>query len=662
MPVRKYSGAMAQVVRFFAIGMSVYHLLYVVAFFNYFGVELYGAHRGMSLAFILTLGFLMVPATKTAPRDRLPWYDMVLIVLGLVPTLYLFVRYDEIIYFYSLPSPTETAIGIMLLITVLEAARRAIGWPIVVIGSFFIIYPLTCQYLPGILFADGNSVSQVMGTMFFSFQGVFGVAMEIFATVVAMFIIFGVAIQVSGAGEFFLKLGLATMGRYRGGPAKAAVTGSAAFGTISGIAVANVVTTGSITIPLMKRIGYKPHFAAAVEAVASTGGALMPPVMGIIAFIMAEVLEISYWSIVVAAVFPAALYYLAVYMQVDFEAAKTGLRGMTRSELPSFWATIKGGWYFVIPVLVLLFILAFIAKTPLAFLGNTPVRAGFWALIALFAVSFFRKETRLGPTRTLATLEGGALGLARIGPAGAIVGIIMGGTSLTALGLRFSAGLVEMAGGNMFFLLLLAAAACLLMGMAISLIVTYLVLAILVAPALVDMGILPMAAHFFLLYYATVGLITPPVCIAAYAAAGIAQSNPFRTGFQATRLGIVALIVPFMFVYNPALIMQGTAGEIVRVAITAVIGVMALAAAMEGYLFRRARWWERVPLGAGGLVVMAPLVWYWDLLGIALIALPVATQFIAWKLSPPVPAAETAESSPMDSFTAPKEPFPGPLE
>jgi TRAP transporter 4TM/12TM fusion protein len=403
--------------------------------------------------------------------------------------------------------------------------------------------------------------------------------------------------------------------------------------------------------------------------------------MGIIAFIMAEYLQISYWSIVVAAIFPAALYYLAVYMQVDFEAAKTGLRGLARSELPNFWVTIKQGWYFVIPVLVLLFVLAFIAKTPLAFLGNTPVRAGFWALIALFAVSFFRKETRLGPTRALATLEGGAIGLARIGPAGAIVGIIMGGTSLTALGLRFSAGLVEMAGGNMFFLLLLAAVACIIMGMAISLIVTYLVLAILVAPALMDMGILPMAAHFFLLYYATVGLITPPVCIAAYAAAGIAQSNPIRTGLMATRLGIVALIVPFMFVYNPELIMQGSARQIILVAISAVIGVIALAGALEGYLFRRARWWERVLLGAGAVVLLAPWAWVqeravdlnsiltaatseyaFDVFGVLIVLVAVATQYIAMKHSPPVPAAELAESSPLDSLSGPKEPFLGPME
>jgi TRAP transporter 4TM/12TM fusion protein len=648
---------MAQVVRFFAIVMSLYHLLYIADFFDLFGLMLYGAHRGMSLAFILTLCFLVIPATKKAPRDRLPWYDIVLIVLSLVPTLYYFYRYEDVVYFFSLPSSTETAIGIMLLIASLEAARRVIGWPMVVIGGSFILYPLFAERLPGILFADANSFQQVMGTLFFSYEGVFGVAMEIFATVVAVFIIFGEAVRVSGAGDFFLKLGLATMGRFRGGPAKAAVTGSAAFGTISGIAVANVVTTGSITIPLMKRTGYKPHFAAAVEAVASTGGAIMPPVMGIIAFIMAEVLEVSYWSIVVAAVFPAILYYIAVYMQVDFEAAKTGLRGLARSEIPSFWATLKEGWYFAIPVAVLLYVLAI--------MGYTPVKAGLYSLISLIAVSFFRKETRMGPTKILSTLEGGAVGLARIGPVGAIVGIIMGGTSLTALGLRFSAGLVDMSGGNLFFLLLLAAAASLLMGLAISLIVTYLVLAILVAPALIDMGILPLAAHLFLLYYATVGLITPPVCIAAYAAAGIAQSDPFRTGFQATRLGIIALIVPFMFVYNPALIMQGTAGEIALVVVTAVLGVVALAGALEGYLLRGAQWWERILLGGGGLALIFPGLMT-DLMGAAAIGLALIGQLIALRAGrPAVVVAEMSTDPPaplQDTVPETKEPFQGPLE
>ncbi|MFQ5826838.1 MAG: TRAP transporter permease, partial [Dehalococcoidia bacterium] len=547
--MRQYSGAMARVVRFLAIAMSLYHLLYIIDFFDLFGLMLYGAHRGMSLAFILTLCFLVIPATKKAPRDRLPWYDIVLIGFSLVPTLYYFYRYEDVVLFFSLPSDPQTVIGIMLLIASLEASRRVIGWPITVIGGLFVLYPLYTQYLPGILFSDANSFQQVMGTLFFSYQGVFGVAMEIFATVVAMFIIFGEAILVSGAGDFFLKLGLATMGRFRGGPAKAAVTGSAAFGTISGIAVANVVTTGSITIPLMKRIGYKPHFAGAVEAVASTGGALMPPVMGIIAFIMAEVLEIRYWSIVVAAIFPAILYYIAVYMQVDFEAAKTGLRGLARSEIPSFWATLKEGWFFAIPVVVLVYVLAVMGYTPMKagffalialilvgflrkwffilpvvvlmlvvwFLGRDPLAWGTIAMVPIIAASFFIRDTKQVPARLTSALEGGAVGLARIGPAGAIVGIIMGGTSLTALGLRFSAGLVDLSGGNLFFLLLLAAAACFLMGMAISLIVTYLVLAILVAPALIDMGILPLAAHLFLLYYATVGLITPPVCIAAYA-------------------------------------------------------------------------------------------------------------------------------------------------
>ncbi len=623
---------MRRFVFIFTIGMSLYHLLYALDFFELFEIFLFGHHRGLSYAFILGLCFLLMPATKKAPRDRLPWYDALLFLVSLAPSLYFFYHYDRMILIYTMPGTIEVILGVILFGTSLEAARRTLGLPLVFIAIFFIFYTKYANYFPGIMFAAGSTWPRVVGQLAFAPEGIFGIVMELFATVIAIFIIFAQFVVNAGAGEFFLNLGFATMGRYRGGPAKAAVMASASYGTISGVAVANVATTGSFTIPLMKRTGYSSHFAGAVEAVSSTGGVLMPPVMGVIAFFMADLLQISYWSIVVAAFIPAALYYLAVFVQVDFEAAKMGLRGLPRSELPSFWATLRDGWQFFLPVATLVYLLAF--------QGYTPVRSGLAAMVVLVAVSFLRKRTRMNITRTLGALEGGALGIMKIGPAAGVVGIIMGSVAITALGVRLSGGLVEMAGGNKLVLLLLAAGAAFVLGTGLDLLTTYIVMAVMVAPALIAMDVPQLAAHLFMLYFAVVALITPPVCLSVYAASAIADSNVWRTGLQAVRLGIVAMIVPFIFVYNQALIMQGPALEIIFAVSTAVMGVVALAGALEGYFLLRTRLWERLALGGAGVLLLFP-GWQTDIAGMALLAAALIAQLLTLKLRRQAPVPGT---------------------
>ena len=600
---RRLTGFWSKQVFLLAIGYSFYSLLYISNFFEQFGYYLYGAHRVLSFAFLLPLVFLMIPATKRARRDRIPWYDVAMAILSLVPTLYLFILYKEKTVYYFFPQVYEQYLTALVFALSLEAARRTLGWPLTGLGVFFLLYTFYGQHFPGFLVHRGFNFERITGQFYLSPEGIFGRAAEVFVGIVVIYVIFAQFLKKSGAGEFFLRLGLSVAGQYRGGPAKAAIAASSLFGTVSGIVVANVMTTGSFTIPLMKRTGYKPHFAAAVETVASTGGALMPPVMGVVAFLMADILEIPYWSIVVAAIIPAVLYYVSVYMQVDFEAARTGLRGLDRAQLPSKLGVMRQGWYHLAPLAVLIYFLAI--------RGFSAARSGFFAVVALILVNilvglFLDRKVLMGPRSYLRVLEGAAHNMLQIAPAAAVIGIIMGSVSLTGLGLTLSNGLVETAGGSLFLLLVLCALASYILGMGVAMIITYLVLALLVAPAIVQMGVPEMAAHLFVLYFGISALITPPVCMAAYAAAAIAGSNPFRTGLTSMRLGIVAFIVPFVFVYNPALIMVGSAPEIIFAFATALIGVTALAAALSGYLLRGTNWPERIALALGGFLLLIP--------------------------------------------------------
>ena len=630
---RRFSGYLDKFVSALATLLGLYILLYVGDVFDFLRWNLYGAHRALVYTIILVLVFLLVPGGKKSPRDRVPWYDLVIAAGGAASSFYIFLNWEQVTRFYGQPTPVILILGGISLLTTLEAARRTVGAAVAVLGGIFIIYVLYGNYFPGFLLARGYSYARMIGHFYTSDGALFGLALEIFSVVVATYVIFGQFIQVSGAGDFFLKLGISLVGRYRGGPAKVAVVASSVFGTVSGSAVANVVVDGPITINMMKGLGYRAAFAGGVEAAASNGGQIMPPVMGAAAFLMAEILGVPYWSVAVAAFLPAMLYYVALYFMLDFEAAKTGLRGLDKRDIPPFFQTLKEGWFFIVPVVVLMLLIGYF--------GYNVAKSGLYATLVLIAVSCFRKETRLGPAKIKTSLEQGALAFADLGAAAGVIGVIMSAVSLTGLGMTLSSGLIEASGGQLWLLLILTAIASIIMGMGASTLLVYIVLAMFVAPAVVKMGVEPMAAHLFIFYFGCMSLVTPPVALAAYAAAVIAKADFWQTGWESSRLGIVGYIVPFIFVYQPALLLHGSTGEILLAATTAVLGTIALAGAMSGYFFGNVTWWQRVVLGMGSITLIYP-GWKTDLLGIVLVAIATAASKFANPVANGVEASRTS--------------------
>jgi len=613
--IRRFSGYGDKAVSALAIAMALYILCYVGDVFYYLGVELYGAHRALVYSIILSLVFILIPAHTRAARNRVPWYDVLFAVGGSTSSLYMFFNWEQVTRFYGQPTPLIMILGGILLLCTLEAARRTVGSAVTILGAFFLFYVLFGNYFPGFLFTRGYSYARMIGHFYTSDGALFGLALEIFTVIVATYVIFGQFIQVSGAGDFFLKLGISLVGRYRGGPAKVAVFASSLFGTVSGSSVANVVVDGPITINMMKRLGYRAPFAGGVEAAASNGGQIMPPVMGAAAFLMAEILGVPYWTVAVGALIPALLYYVALYFMLDFEAAKTGLRGLDPEEIPSFFATLKEGWIFLVPLIVLVILIGQF--------GYNVAKSGLYSTLVLIAVSYCKKETRLGPKKIRSALEQGALAFCDLGPAAGVIGIIMSAVSLTGLGMALSSGLIETASGQLWLLLILTAIASIIMGMGSSTLLVYIVLAMFVAPAVIKMGVDPLAAHLFIFYFGCMSLVTPPVALAAYAAAIIAKADYWQTGWESSRLGIVGYIVPFIFVYQPALLMHGSAAEVALAAGTALVGTIALAGAMTGYFGAVLFWWQRSLMFIGAVTLIYP-GWKTDVIGLALLAVAVA--------------------------------------
>jgi TRAP transporter 4TM/12TM fusion protein len=492
---------------------------------------------------------------------------------------------------------------------VLEAARRATGWALPVISMAFLAYAYFGSYMPELIAHQGFSLRRIVGQLYLTSEGIYGLPMSISATLVFNFVLLGAFLKATGTGQFFIDVALALFGRVRGGPAKVAVVASSFFGSISGSAVANVVGTGSFTIPLMKSIGYRPVFAGAVEAAASSGGQIMPPVMGAAAFLMAELLEISYFTVVVAALIPAVLYYVAVFCAVDFEAARLGLRGLERGRMPSLGRLLRTRSYFLIPPVTLVYLMGL--------QHLSPSLAAFWTLWASVAVGLIRSETRLGLRGLLATLREGALASLPIVAACAASGIILGVINLTGIGLRLSSVILKVAGGEVLILLFLTMITCLVLGMGLPVTASYLIPALIVGPAMADIGIPILAAHLFILYFGVISNVTPPFALAAYAGAGIAGSDPMRTGLLAFRLAIPGFILPYMFVHAPALIMEGPWPEICLAVVTAIAGVVLLTAALTGYWLAPCTPLERGLFLAAALVLIKP-GWMTDLLGLGL--------------------------------------------
>ena len=660
-------------------------LLLVLSFFHYytagFGLLRESTHRGVHLAFVLGLIFLVFAhskkAAETTPTNRwaapggIPLLDWILVIISAISVMYIPYIFEDLAFRVGNPETIDVVMGTILLLTLLEATRRSMGMALVWIAVAFIIYALAGPYMPGLLKHAGSSWSQLINHQYLTSQGIYGVAVGVVATYVFHFVLFGVLATKIGLGQLFLDIASSVAGKYAGGPAKVSVFGSAMFGMLSGSSVANAVTVGSLTIPAMIRVGYQRHFAAAVEAAASTGGQITPPVLGAAAFLMVEFLSVPYQTIVIAAIVPAFMHFFGVFMQVHFEAKRHGLRGLTPDEMPKLKASLAMRWPTLIPLILLIttlvsgktpYLAAFVGISSCAIVGLTCALQGNtvknWGLltglhvilmgiafsyadesvkatiffVALVATPFLMKalkiKGRIEHAALLEAFETGAKYALAVGAAAATVGIVIGVVTLTGVGFKISTIITGAAQSIAFGInfivpetlitaktltllaaLFMTAFVCVLMGCGIPTTATYIIMVTVAAPTLVGLGVEPLVAHFFVFYYGVLADITPPVALAAYAAAGMAGSDPFKTGNTAFRLGMAKALVPFVFVFSPSLLLVAkgfSAQEFAITFITCVLGIVLLAASLSKFLLIEMRRWEQFLCFAAALLMIAP--------------------------------------------------------
>ncbi len=597
-----------------AILMSVYHL-YAAAF----GAPEAMMHRSIHLGFTLTLVFLLAITSEWEKGKIKLYFDLALLVLTLLSLGHIFLNYDYIVtrypYVDSL-TPWDFVMGIVLTLILLEASRRLIGWALPVTAVVFLLYALFGQNLPGLIRHTGFSVETIIDQLYLTTEGIFGIPLGVSATYVILFIIFGAFLEESRTGQFFMDFANSVVGGAKGGPGKISCISSALFGTISGSAVANVMVDGWLTIPLMKRTGFKKDFAAAVEATASTGGQIMPPVMGAAAFVMAEYTGIPYIQICIHAAIPALLYYFALFMAIHFEASRTGLLGVPKEERPRFQSVVLARGHLFFPLVVIVYFMI---------AGYTPMYACLYATLSVILIALLRAETRMGVMKILKALEFGAKNVLPVAAACACAGIIIGVINLTGLGLKFTSLILVIAGNSLIPALIFTMFAGIVLGMGLPTTAAYIVQAALLIPALIKLGVPLIAAHLFVFYFAIISAITPPVAMAVYAAAGIGGSNLWRTGLEAVRIGATGFIIPFMFVYGPSLLLIGSIGTIITTIISSSIGVVALSAGLMGWFLKEATYLERVMLVVGALLLIKPGL-YTDAIGLVLLIIVIVIQ------------------------------------
>ncbi|QKY70179.1 TRAP transporter permease [Lentibacillus sp. CBA3610] len=578
-----------------AVGMSLYHL---ITSFTGPPVPVL-VHRGIHVSLVLVLTFLLFPPTKKARRDHLPWYDVVLGVLSVPSTIYLFVNYEEIVTRGGLPITADIIMGTLLVVLVLEAGRRMMGLALPILALVFVAYAMFGRDLPGIFRHRGYEWPQLAEQFFMTTEGIFSTAIGVSSTYIILFIIFGAFLAKSGMGQLFNELAMALTGRTRGGPAKVSVVASGFLGSINGSAIANTVTTGNFTIPLMKKIGYDKVFAGAVESSASVGGQILPPIMGAAAFIMAETLGVPYTEIALFAILPALLFYLGILSQVHMRATKDNLSGIPKSELPKLTDVLKERGHLLLPIFFLIYML-FFSGTTILFSAATTI------IITVF-ISALRKSTRMSFRDLIDALETGARTTVSVAIACATVGIIVGVSSITGFGLNLANAIVAIGGESLFLTLLFTMVACIVLGIGMPSIPAYIITATMAAPALVQLGIEPIVAHFFVFYFGIFANITPPVALAAFAAAGLSGAGPMRTGFSALKLALAGFVVPFMFVYNDALLLVDTTlMSGILVIISAILGVLMLGIAAERYFLYKLNLLFSGLMAAGGILFLYP--------------------------------------------------------
>ena len=596
------------VVAIFSIALALFHLYVAV-----FGAPESRSFRSTHLTVMFVLAILLNPLFRKSLRDplviagdrgnrrRVLGFAADLVLIGLGLTVQAYTLYD-IVAFQGRIADLDSAdviLGFVLIVLVLEATRRAVGWTMVILTTFFIVHSLYANHFWGLLYGPPTSLERFIDVIFLRIDGIFGVPLLVVSTYIVLFILFGAILIRSGAGRFFIDLAVSLTGHRTGGPAKAAVVASAFMGTVSGSAVANVVTTGSFTIPMMNNLGYRARFAAAVEACASSGGQITPPIMGAAAFIMAEFLEINYLWIIVAAILPTFLYFATVYFMVDLEAGKHGIARIAKERLPRFAEVMGRGWHLLLSLVILVAILV---------AGYTPMMAAFWAIVSILVLSFVNKATRMSAVDIFAAFESGVRSTVPVTVACACAGIIIGSVFVSGLGLKFTNSAVDLAGGSLLVLLVLTGLAGILLGMGMTTTAVYITVAALIVPALIDIGVEPIAAHMFAFYYGVVSAITPPVALASFAAAAVAGTPPMSTAVESARIGIAKYLVPFVFVYNPALLFEGPLWLTAYSAVTALAGLWALSVAFEGWLRRRLSTVARVFLALAALGLLYPPV------------------------------------------------------
>jgi TRAP transporter 4TM/12TM fusion protein len=584
---------------FSALGILI--AIYQLFHFEFLGVMAGDAYYYLLIALFLPLFFLIAPITKKLDNGKVPWYDLIFALLTFIAPMHFFLNAYRILEegWEIIPPFITYVLGFILLVLVLEAARRAGGTAFVLICLFFTTYALYAQHMPGFLEGYGVELRRLVGFFTMGTEGVVGLPMKVVGNILIGYMVFAVALQSSGGAKFFLDLASSLFGGFRGGPAKMSIMASGFFGSISGSSISNVLTTGAITIPTMKRTGYPPHYAGAIEAAASTGGVLMPPIMGVTAFVMAEFLALPYHVICIAAIVPSLLYFGGLFLQIDAYAAKADLKGLPKQDLPSLKDTLVAGWFYIAAMLFLVWALLYL---------HWDAFAPFWASLILLIICNVRKKTRLNWETAIGFIESVGRVLAELVALLCAIGAIIGALSLTGVAHSFSTEILSLAKGNITLLLMLGALTSFILGMGMTITACYVFLALILAPALVKSGLYPLSVHLFIMYWGMASYITPPVALSAFAGAGLAGSDPMRTAFKAMQFGFVKYFIPFFFVLNPAILLHGSVWDIVTSFILVCSSVICISYSLEGHLpkFGVAPVWLRAPLFLGGICLGLP--------------------------------------------------------
>ncbi len=598
---------------FFGLGMVAYHL-----FTGAFGGPEAFAYRSTHVSFLLILTFLLYPTGRKSWKDPLTVFfllDLLIIFFVIYSQTYIYLDIEDLPLRTIKPTLHDTIVGAGIFLLVIEATRRTVGFPMALVAIFFSVHALFAGHFPGLMHGIDMSFNRFIGVQFLEMDGIYGIPVAMMALYVVLFILYGSILGATKATNVIVDLAISLTGWMTAGPAKQSCVSSALFGTISGSSVANVAVDGIFNIPMMKKVGFSGEEAAGIEAVTSSGGQIMPPVMGATAFVMAGILGVTYGEVCLRAAFPAILYYVSLFFVVHFIGKRRGMRGASRSELPRIIPTLKKG----ITLLSIVFLIGLLIA------GYQADYAVFWSIIGVLALSFFSRSNRISPAELLSCLIDGTRIICSVGAACACAGIIVASVTYSGLGMHLTGALIELSQGQLWLALVLTMIVALILGMGMTTTAVYITLVVLIIPAIVKMGVMPMAAHMFCFYFGVISNITPPVAVAAFAAAGIARTNPMRTGLEACKIGCVAFIIPYMFVYGPEIMLIGKPAAVLQALVTATIGAFALGAGVGNYLLIHNRLLERLALLAAAGLLIKP-GWITDVIGLVLIGAVLLSQ------------------------------------